>query len=85
MGFAFGEDGAIGSITFCGMEIEAKIEARNVSERDFVYGCVCLAIDLLSHYMAPAKAAAVLEEHIARAVAVQERHRAPKGGGDKQA
>lgn len=73
MGFAFGVDGAAGWTTFRGMEIQAKIEARNVSERDFVYGCICLTLDLLTHYMSAAEAGAVLEKHIGHAVAMWER------------
>jgi hypothetical protein len=75
MAFGFGEDGAMGSTAFRGMEIEAKNESKNISQNDFVYGCIYLALALLTHYMPPAKAGAVLEKHIVQAVKLFERRR----------
>lgn len=75
MAFGFTGDGATGSVPFNGMEIHAEIEAKNVTERDFVYGCVFMAMDLLTHYMTPANAAVILQKHIASAVTVFERQR----------
>jgi len=63
MSFGFGEDGAIGTATFGGMEITATIEAKGVSERHFVYGCICLAMELLTHYMRPEEASKVLQKY----------------------
>lgn len=81
MGFAFGEDGAAGSTAFGGMEIQAHIEGKHVSERDFIYGCICLAFDLLAHHMRAAEAASILKKHIDHAAAAFERRQSPKDTG----